>query len=162
VIFNPYAYGEHKCGVATPLYLCLAPSHLIWPVGGGIYKPQLETSHWRHCRNFACALDKYCSLSGACNVHCPVLSGQFQSICIVFGKIWRCPRLVYRPVRCHPVRCTPPCPVLAAALPFVRFFAILLPDFFIFASWTSCFTFRLSTPPIISSFWCRSHSSCSN
>ena len=46
VIFKPYAYGEHKCGVATPLYLSLAPSHLVWPVGSHIYSPKQRYGRW--------------------------------------------------------------------------------------------------------------------
>ena len=46
VIFEPYACGEHKCGVATPLYLSLAPSQLVWPVGAHICSPMQRYGHW--------------------------------------------------------------------------------------------------------------------
>jgi hypothetical protein len=42
VSFKPYASGEHKCGVGTPLYLSLAPSHLKWLVGAHIYSPHCK------------------------------------------------------------------------------------------------------------------------
>jgi len=44
------------------------------------------------------------------------------------------------------------CPVPAAVLSFVRFFAILLLGFFIFAFWTPSFTFRLITHSLTSFF----------